>query len=140
MSEVRDLVAEIRAQVRGAQGHTKGASGSSLESLSPEQLQQLAERIEKEGHTQEASKRIVEMRKEAQASPAMTDVELKKLAYQQALRELGFKEGNLSPLNLLFGDMDEAQEKLAKIAADAVTTLISSAVDLALRDDEGGLQ
>lgn len=138
MPNVRDLIAEVKAAARGDAPMAKHASaGSSPGSgLSPAQLLVLADRIEKAGHVQEASAKIVEMRKAASVAPQYTEVELKKLAYKQALRELGFKGATVSPLTLLFGNMVEAQASLAKFAADATTTLISHAVQLGLSDDE----
>ena len=137
---VKDLVAEIKAEVNGESTLlTKQASGQTVSSsLSPEQKMALADRIEKAGHVQEASQRIVEMRQSNQASPGPSEeLELRKLAYQQAARELGFKDGVVSPFNLLFGDMTEAQSSLAKQAADATTTLIQCAIEAGLSVDEG---
>lgn len=137
MPDVRELIAEVKAAARGEAPMVKQASaGSARASLSPAQLLTLADRIEKAGHVQDASAKIVEMRKAASVAPELTEVELKKLAYRQALRELGFKGATLSPLNLLFGNMTEAQSALAKFAADATTTLMSHAVQLGLSNDE----
>lgn len=134
MAGVKDLVDQIKAQVR--QDSSRLVKQSSGHGLTPDQLGALADRLEKAGQVQEASRRVTAMR-EANASPGLTDVELKKLAYRQALRELGFEGGSMSSINLLFGNMTEAQDKLAKMAADAASSLIDYAVKLGL-GEEGG--
>lgn len=136
MPSVMDLVNEVTAMVQGEKVLTKQASLGSSSGLSPEQMVTLADRLEKAGHVQDASARIVEMRKEASASPEITAGELKKLAYQQALRELGFRSGRLNAVDMFFGNMNGAQSFLAKEAADAASILISQAIQLGLQDDE----
>lgn len=137
MPNVRDLIKDIRAQARGETPMVKQASeGSSLDSLSPAQLSTLADRIEKSGQLQEASRQIVDMQKESSTPQHVTEMQMKKMAYQAALRELGFPRGSVSAVDLLFGDMQQAQESLVKWAADAATTLISSAVQMGLSDEQ----
>ena len=138
VSEVRDLIKEAKAMARGEDLLAKQSSnkGSSLNSLSPAQLNTLADRIEKAGHVQEASEKIVEMRKDAHASSQLTDVELKKLAYKQALRELGFKEAKLSPINVMFGNMEDMQNLMCKAGADIVSGFIADALNIGLSDNE----
>jgi hypothetical protein len=136
--DVRDLINEVKAAVQGQRPVTKGASsgGSVLDSFTPLQFDALANRLEKVGQVQEATGRILEIRKEAQVRPEATQAEIRKLAYRQALRELGFSEGNrISPLSVLFGDMDKAQEKLAQLAANAASQLIAQAVQIGLGEE-----
>ena len=138
MPTAKELLAEIRGMASGSPGIQKTAfDESSLDAMSPAQLELLAERLEKAGEAQEATARILEMRKAGQA-PQATDTELRKMAYQQACRELGFKRGSISPVELLFGNMPEAQDRLAKEAADAAAILIGNTVQMVL--GEGGYQ
>ena len=124
--------------VRGESLTKTASQGDSLDSFTPEQLNSLAERLEKSAHVKEASDHILEMHNANQGTDA-SDPHLKKLAYQQALRELGFPEGmKLSAASMLFGDSDAAQLELAKTAADASMYLIGNAVHLGLSEEGEG--
>lgn len=138
---VNSILAEVRGQVEktaSVGGQSKAAQRGYLAELSDQQLIEAANAIEARGERQDATDRLLEIRKSAREETQTPQArirresELHKLAYRQALQEMGLlnDEGHLDPLKVLFPNDPNPTIALAKVAAKAVGRFALEALTL----------
>lgn len=131
MPTAKEILEGIRSEVL-AEGHAKTAStGVNLDELSDSHFAELSRRFSSKAEKRAAVGKLVaegEKLKNQSIDPGAFLKKAHKLAWNEALRHVGFKPG-MTPLHIL--DRDPAV-KLAQVGANAAITLLSAAFRAAL--------